>query len=184
MKRRTFIKAGIAGGVLLGAAGLVSRNVFWGSGTQAGEAAGRSFAFFTQNDYKILKAIVPVILTDALPREDRSKWVDETITTMDSAVAHFQVEVQGEVRQLFDLLALAPTRIAAAGVWSSWSKATPEAVDSFLNRWQHSGMSLFRSGYDALQQLTAGSWYGNPKAWEIIGYPGPPAFHTVPEVVE
>ena len=178
MKRRTFIKTGIAGSVLLGAAGLVTRNVFWGPGTNSGQAAGRKFHFFTRNDYAMLTAVVPAILGDALPKEERSRWIDETIATMDSAVSHFQLEVQAEVRQLFALLALMPTKIMTTGVWSSWQNASPAEIDRFLNRWQLSASSLFRTGYDALQQLTAGSWYGNPKSWEVIGYPGPPVFQT------
>jgi hypothetical protein len=43
-----------------------------------------------------------------------------------------------------------------------------------LARWQASRVSLLRSAYGGLHQLLLAAWYGNPLAWQAIGYPGPP----------
>jgi hypothetical protein len=48
-------------------------------------------------------------------------------------------------------------------------------VSAFLARWRESRFDLLRAGYQALTQLVQAAWYGNPRAWGAIGYPGPPA---------
>jgi hypothetical protein len=65
-------------------------------------------------------------------------------------------------------------RRAFAGVASPWHEAGVDEVAAFLDRWSASGWALKRSAYGALHQLITAAWYGNPKAWPAIGYPGPP----------
>ena len=61
-----------------------------------------------------------------------------------------------------------------AGVWPRWSEASSAEIGRFLDGWRASRFELKRSGYRALTQLIQGSWYDNPRAWALIGYPGPP----------
>jgi hypothetical protein len=75
---------------------------------------------------------------------------------------------------LFGLLAFPPARVAL-GVRSAWQDADPADVEAALQRWERSRSRLLRSAYDGLHQLILAAWYGNPRAWPAIGYPGPPA---------
>ena len=82
--------------------------------------------------------------------------------------------MQAELAQLFTLLGIAPARWLLAGLSSAWSVAPADDVAAAIERWRASRIALLRSAYDALHQLILGAWYGNPRAWASIGYPGPP----------
>jgi hypothetical protein len=62
-----------------------------------------------------------------------------------------------------------------AGVRPAWRDASDDDVAAFLERWRTNRWLLLRSAYDGLHQLVLAAWYGNPRAWPAIGYPGPPA---------
>lgn len=155
--RREFLKTGLAGGLLLNVAGCA----------RPSEDGGRAM---------VLTALVPVMLTGALPAagEAREALIVRTVAGVDKAIAGLSLATQREVGELFDLLAFPPTRMLAAGIWSPWPKATPEAIGNFLESWRHSRFDLLQSGYAALHDLIFGAWYARPDTWAAIAYPGPP----------
>ena len=124
----------------------------------------------------ILAAIIPVILEGALPvGSDAAAARDETLAGAREAIAGLPPSVRRELDQLFALLAFAPTRCIVAGVWSPWPDASRESVAAFLGHWRDSRFALLRSAYEAMHQIVLGAWYGNPRSWGAIGYPGPPS---------
>jgi hypothetical protein len=155
--RREFLKTGLAGGVLLNVAGC----------TRPSEDGGRG---------TVLAAIIPVFLAGALPSsgEQRDALVARTVIGVEKAISGLSLATQKEIGELFDLLAFPPTRMLAAGIWSPWPKASPEAIGNFLESWRHSRFDLLKSGYAALHDLVFGAWYARPDTWSAIGYPGPP----------
>lgn len=155
--RREFLKTGLAGAALLNVAACSRPS---GNG-------GRTM---------VLSAIVPVMLAGALPAggEARQELIVRTVAGVDRAIAGLSLATQKEVGELFDLLAFPLTRMLAAGVWSSWPNATPEAIGNFLESWRYSRFDLLKSGYAALHDLIFGAWYARPDTWAAIGYPGPP----------
>ena len=124
----------------------------------------------------ILGAIVPVLLAGALPAaaDARQQAVADTVRGIDTAIAGLAPSAQDELRQLFSLLALPPARLAIAQVSEPWNRASEADVRACLDRFRGSSLTLLRSAYGALHQLTFGAWYGNPATWARIGYPGPP----------
>jgi hypothetical protein len=171
--RRTFLVVGLAGGATLAAA-------YWLRGTrERGPVSGANapLAALDPAAPAIIAAIVPVVLDGALPADpaDRHAAVTETVANVARAVSGLAPAAQKELAELFSLLGLPPTRVALAGVTTPWADASPEAVAAFLERWRTSHWMLLRSAYDALHQLVLAAWYGNPRAWPSIGYPGPPA---------
>lgn len=124
----------------------------------------------------VVQALVPAVLAGALPPSgpERAVAIRETVESFDRAVSGLSPAVQREIDDLLGLLRYAPTRIAFTGVWSGWEGASEESVAAFLARWRESRFDLLRAGYQALTQLLQAAWYGNPKAWDGIGYPGPP----------
>jgi hypothetical protein len=167
--RRTFLVVGLAGGAALAAAYWLRRT----SGRDAVSGMDASLAALDSAAPAIVGAIVPVMLDGALP-EDRHAAVSETVGNVARAVSGLAPNAQKELGELFSLLGFPPTRIALAGVMTAWADASPEAVAAFLERWRSSRWMLQRSAYDALHQLVLAAWYGNPRAWPSIGYPGPP----------
>ncbi|HQA27308.1 MAG TPA: twin-arginine translocation signal domain-containing protein [Candidatus Competibacteraceae bacterium] len=155
--RREFLKTGLAGAALLNVAAC----------SRPSENGGRTM---------VLSAVIPVMLAGALPAGDeaRQELVVRTVAGVDRAIAGLSLPTQKEIGELFDLLAFPLTRMLAAGVWSSWPDATPEAIGNFLESWRHSRFDLLKSGYAALHDLIFGAWYARPDTWAAIAYPGPP----------
>ena len=124
----------------------------------------------------IVAAIVPVMLDRALPdsSRERSVAISEIVDNVDRTVQGLPPVSRMEISQLFALLALTPGRRAFAGVASPWPEATFAEIDVFLQAWRSSAWDLKRTAYDALHQLVFAAWYGNPRSWSDIGYPGPP----------
>ena len=168
--RRTLLKAGIAGGVVLVLARWI---VTLYTPRESPEASGSALDSSART---IIAAIVPVLLEGALPDADTSVEARaEVVAGVDRAVAGLPPGSRKELEQLFALLFFAPTRCLVAGVWSSWPDASRESVAAFLESWRDSRFTLLRSGYGALHQLILAAWYGNSRSWASIGYPGPPS---------
>ena len=120
--------------------------------------------------------MVPAFLAGALPSHETAHddAIRKTVTNVEGAIAGLPPAAQRELAQFFALLAFAPARIAIAGVTRDWHEAPVADVDAALERWRTSRIALLRSAYDGLHQLVLAAWYGNPLAWDAIGYPGPP----------
>ena len=158
--RRTLLKAGLVGGALLAVGG--------GAALLAGRdpAADRA---------TVLRAVVPAILAGALPEsgEARREAIGRAVEGVGTAIAGLSPAAQKEIGQLFSLLALAPGRLALAGVSSPWDEASVEQVSAFLQDWRTHRLALMQSGYHALHDLVFGAWYGDERSWAAIGYGGP-----------
>jgi hypothetical protein len=168
ISRRAFITTGI-----VGAAALATAHWLRGPHAPPGDATLRALDADAQ---AILGAIVPVLLAGALPvaAEAKRLAVADTVRGIDVAVSGLAPSAQDELRQLFALLALPPARLAIARVSEPWSQASEADVRACLDRFRRSSLTLLRSAYGALHQLTFAAWYGNPASWARIGYPGPP----------
>ncbi|HVF63476.1 MAG TPA: hypothetical protein VNE58_05745 [Casimicrobiaceae bacterium] len=167
MRRRTFLSLGLAGAAALSTAGWWARVRRSSTPTRGLDADARA----------IVSAIVPAMLDGALPSEASSTHsaIIDTVSHVDRAIAGLPEHARSELSQLFALLALPPARRAFAGVSAPWTEAGKDEVRAFLDDWRDSRWSLKRSAYDALHQLVMAAWYGNPRAWTGIGYPGPPS---------
>lgn len=163
LSRRIFIFVGVAGAAALVAARFLPRS------TPATSALGTDGA-------TVMTAVVPVMLGDALPPagEARNAALRETLAALDGAIAGLAPRARKELADLFALLVLPPARWSLAHTTAPWSEATAEDVGAFLARLRDSRIGLLRAAYDALHQLVMAAWYGNPRAWQAIGYPGPP----------
>jgi len=170
--RRTFLAAGLAGSAALGIA-------WWLRGTREPASFATSDAPLAALDPEapaIVAAIVPVMLDGALPTapDARDAAVGATVANVGRAVAGLAPAAQRELAQLFALLGFAPARFVLTGIGAPWATADAQSVAGFLERWRTSRWTLLRSAYDALHQLILAAWYGDPRAWPAIGYPGPP----------
>lgn len=167
MRRRTFLAVGLAGAATLAAAGWWAASTSRRNTAEALDADARA----------IIAAIVPAMLDGALPASprDREAAISETVDNVDRAVRGLPPAARSELGQLFALLTMTAGRRAFAGVASPWPVATLDEVSTFLTAWRDSAWDLKRTAYDALHQLLFAAWYGNPRSWRDIGYPGPPA---------
>jgi hypothetical protein len=166
LSRRTFLKFGLAGGLLLAAAGAAR------SGRRYVPASGAEpLAVLAAGDRVVLAAIVPVLLEGAGAVEGN---LDAVVGSVDRAVTGLPPHLQAEVKQLLALLGSWPGRRLLAGVRAPWSEANRAEIAAFLERWRFSGWRLQQQAYQALHELVFAAWYARPDTWPAIGYPGPP----------
>jgi hypothetical protein len=164
--RRRIIFTGVAGVAVLA----VAR---WLQPTAASSAATPALSADAAD---VMRALLHAFLDGALPRDarERDAALDETVDAIAVAISGLPPVAQQELRALFTLLALAPVRVAIAGIDARWRNADVAAINAFLERLRRSRWSQKRAAYDALHQLAFAAWYANPRAWPVIGYPGPP----------
>ena len=165
LTRRRFLQVGLAGTAVLVAARLLSPG-----------APRLPYRVLDGHSAEVIAALVPAVLAGSLPADPaaRAGAIGDTVDAFDRAVSGLSPAVQAEIDQLLSVLRLAPTRIALAGITSSWKEASEAEVGAFLNRWRTSRFDLLRAGYQALTQLLQAAWYDNALSWHAIGYPGPP----------
>lgn len=167
LSRRQFLRFGLAGGLLLAAAGVAR-----GQDRYAPASGAEPLAVLDAADRAVLVAIAPALL-DGVTGAERN--VDALVGSVDRAVAGLPPHLQAEVKQLFALLASWPGRRLLAGVSAPWAQASRAEVAAFLERWRFSRWRLLQQAYHALHELVFAAWYARPDAWPAIGYPGPPA---------
>jgi hypothetical protein len=171
--RRTLLKAGIAGGAAL----FLARWLY--TQTSAPLPSDARYVVLDKRAQGTVFAIVPVLLAGALPvgpAADAARA--EIVANVDRAIAGLPLATRKQIEQLFALLAFAPSRCLVAGVWSPWPDASPDSIAAFLACWRDSRFALLRTAYGALHQLITAAWYGSPRAWPAIGYPGPPTLEV------
>ncbi|MFE8070557.1 hypothetical protein QQM79_05815 [Marinobacteraceae bacterium S3BR75-40.1] len=186
--RRGFLKAGLGTTALLATVSLgagLSGCATQPMGAKAGETPEQRYYFLSSDDRVLLQALLPAILASSLPEDPqaRREAIDATIARMDEGIYRFGPRNQAEFRRLFDLLNFAPTRVLAAGVWSSWDSVDTETANDFLMGWRDSSIGLFNNGYIALVKMTNVSYFGARENWALSGYPGPPdrAVQSLPQ---
>src|ERR1700676_1159313 len=132
--RRTLLKAGIAGGVVL----VLARWMVTSHAPR--ESAEGTRSALDSSARTIIAAIVPVLLEGAIPDVDTSVEARaEVVAGVDRAVAGLPPGSRKELEQLFALLSFAPTRCLLAGVWSSWPDASrcsfPDTARCISSSW-------------------------------------------------
>ncbi len=159
--RRTVLKAGLGGTVLLALGGTAALLI------------GRDPV---RDREQVLRAVIPAFLDGALPHDEpqRSAAVTAALNDTLTALNGLTPATQHELAQLFALLAIAPLRRVLAGVPVDWSKASVAEVSEFLRSWRTHRLGLLQGGYHGLHELVTGPWYAQPAHWEAIDYPGPP----------
>ncbi len=171
MNRRSFLKVGLAGALVLGASG-VAYTVLRGDDRAPNAALDRSA-------HAAIAALVPTIVGAALPAEAglRTAAIAAAVQRVDTAVAGLSLSAQKEIRELFALLGIKPLRWMLTGI-GNWDVATPEHLSAFLQSWRTHRLSLLQVGYHGLHDLIAGSFYSAPSAWPHAGYTLPKAFQA------
>lgn len=159
--RRTFIKAGLLGGLVLGAGGV------WYAASREQAPAGR----LTRSARSMFQAITPVMLAGMLG--EGSGRIERVVDGVERAVAGLSAAAQSELADLFGLLGFYPARKLMTGI-GDWRLATPADIEAFLSGWRFHHYALLQGAYAALHDLVLGAWYAQPESWEAIAYPGPP----------
>lgn len=164
MQRRTLLKLGMGAAAVLAVAGggiaLLRPGLLDGRMT----AAGRT----------VFHAVGRAVLDGSLPAQPvgRDAALAGLLDRLDETIAGLPAPTQAELSQVLSLLASAPGRIGLAGLGTDWPQAGTAEVQSALQGMRVSSLALRQQVYHALRDLTNASYYADPQAWPLMGYPG------------
>jgi hypothetical protein len=166
--RRDFLKVGAGFSLALTLAGTLP------GCSDAGKAPAQGYTFLQPADVELFRAITPVVVIDLLTVDgaEREKRLGQTVHNVDATCAGLDLFSRGELRKLFDLLAIGPLRYMLTGV-GGWKDASPETLVAFLERWRGSRFATLNSGGNVIVKLVAAGYYVQPATFASTGYPGP-----------
>jgi len=170
LSRRALFKYGLLGtaAVIAGAGGISSTGFFRENNLAAG------MRILRERDLHFLRALIPVLLQDAVAVTDMPQTVENTLRGIDYSLSHLSPAMLALTEQLLVTLSLPLSRAPLSGIWGRWENASSEDIQQFLQSWQNSPLPLLKMGYNSLLQLVPMGWYGNADSWQHCGYPGPP----------
>jgi hypothetical protein len=163
ISRRSFLRAGLVGGVLLGGAALVGRRL---TGYRLDAETAHQLRALSPKEYLILAAAARRILVpdgDDAPPPD----VVGCALRADAYLARVPPEVQREVRALLHLFE------HGSAVSSRFTRMRPEQQDAVLAAWEASPFTLKRRGFQALRTLAFLGYFSDERTWPLLGYTGP-----------
>jgi hypothetical protein len=165
MNRRTFIRRGLFGGLLLAVGGSIGL-VAWPSDQHV--QPRRPLRALDARQFAILVAIAGRMVT--APGADPVTIAERVDAQMATSPAEGRADF-GKLLLLFEN-ALAGFVLDARA--RPFTRLSPAAQDDVLVDWRDSRLAVRRSGYAVLRKLTQAAHYASPEAWPDTGYPGPP----------
>lgn len=177
--RRGFLQLGLMGTATLALGSTVATL----TGCTSKMEENSDYKFLTPTDREFFAALIPIVLNKGFPAKmDYDAAIRRTLLALDDLIYTLQYHNQFQMRLLFNVLAVAPIRIAAGAAWASWQDMSPKQVDDFLISWRDSMIPIKRMGYVSLSKLIGISWYAQPEAYASSGYPGPPTKIPTPVI--
>lgn len=165
MNRRTFIRRGLFGGLLLAVGGSVGL-LAWPSDQRL--RPRRPLRALDERQFAVLAAVAA--RTVGAPGADPIAIAER----VDAQMALAPPEARADFGKLLLLFENALAGLVFDGRARPFTRLPPEAQDRVLAHWRDSRLAVRRSGYAALRKLTQAAWYAAPEAWADVGYPGPP----------
>jgi hypothetical protein len=165
MRRRSLMKVGLAGGVLLALAGA---GWPWCSRPAA-------TASFTETGRTLFTALAPAVLAGLLPAEAvaRRQAIEACCARVEVAINGMPPAMQAEVDELLTIAGSSVGRVALVGLGSPWATAEqPSRSSPRLRGMRDSSLALRQQAYHALRDLTNGGYFADESAWAVMGYAG------------
>lgn len=167
ISRRRFLRAGLVGGVLLGGAALVGRQL---TGYHVDAATARRLRALSPKEYLIVQAVARRVLA---PDGDDAPSADtvEVALGVDTYLAKLPPYVQRDVSALLQLVehGSALFRLRA----TRFTRMGAAEQDATLADWEHSSLTVRRQGFQALRTLAFLGYWRDDRTWPLIGYSGP-----------
>ena len=168
MNRRNFLKLGAASSAALTATSLTATL----TGCSQPPPTDGSWKVLRSDDLVFLNAVIPVMLKGSLPEDPmaRKTAIENSLSYIDIAIFNLGPHNAAQMVDLFNLLNMRVSRGLTTGVWSKWENASEQEVDNFLTSWRESSVTLFNLAYNGLNKLMCATWFGQPLAWDKVGY--------------
>jgi len=185
-ERRTVLKLGLVGGVLLSAGGLSWVGL---RATKMGPAPRQKLQALSLKEFAVLSALAQCMFEESSSTEGTettsaawpSAWSLHCPEKVDAVVASLHTEATAEFKQLLGLFENGISGLLTNGRPTPFTQLPTAAQRLRLNAWRHSRITLLRSGYLALTRLIHATYYSSPEVYAAMGYPGPPEVPFVPD---
>ena len=166
--RRSFLKKGVAGGLVLAFGGGLALypSAHVASPTQP-------LLVLEPNAFQVLVAVAQQVVTPA--------GADHVAIAhgVDAVLARLPVEAQADTNKLLGLLENALPGLFLDFRLRPFTRLSPEARDGVLDSWRTSRIALRRAGYQALRKLCLGAHYGQESSWGPVHYDPPTGMNAV-----
>jgi len=165
LKRRTFLKLGVASAVVLavggGAIALMKPGLVDGKLSPAARA--------------VMAKVGQAMLVGTLPSEPSALQAstDALLLRIDALLSGLPTFAIAELDQLLGLLISAPGRRFLVGLSSSWDAATTTEVGAALQSMRASGTELRIQAYQGLHDIVCVPYFSGEESWAVLAYPGP-----------
>jgi hypothetical protein len=167
--RRSFLKKGLFGGLVLafGGGGLA----LYPSGHVASPTA--PLLVLKPTSFQVLVAVAGRMVV--------AKGADPVAIAhaADGALAGTPLEVQADVNKLLGLLENALPGLLLDARVQPFTRLSPESRDRVLESWRTSRLELRRSGYQALRKLCLASHYFEEASWSPLEYAPPTGLNAM-----
>ena len=164
MKRRSFLKRGIFGGVLLVVGGGALVAVI--PGDTSVKPSGMLYSI-SERAFPVLAAVAARVLAGTT-----AKPVDIAMS-VDTALRWASPEARKDLTSALLLLENALGGLLLRGKATPFTELDEAAQDAALYAWRDSKLVLLRGAYHALRKLCLAAHYATPAGWPDTGYGGP-----------
>jgi hypothetical protein len=169
VQRRTLLKLGLGGGVLLalGGVGLYLRE------TVRRQPASK-LEVLDEREFSVLWAVAERMCPggEGFPRASEVHVAEK----VDAFLANSHPGVQADVKKVLGLLESALAGSLLDGRTRPFTQLDPTEQDATLDGWRRSRIAVRRTAFQALHGLCMGSYYASPETYAAVGYPGPPDY--------
>jgi hypothetical protein len=164
MNRRTFVKRGVLGGLLLFLGG---GTILAALPTLPGAVPTEPLRVLDARAFQVLVAIARRVVTE--PGADPVAVAHG----VDLALTYVPLEVQGDIGKLLLLFESALSGFVFDRRIKPFTRLDASSQDRVLASWRDSRVALRRTGYQALRKLCLAANYAMPSSWAAVHYPPP-----------
>ncbi len=171
MDRRTFLKRGVVGGVLL----------MLGGGVGLYAVPTKHLAALPKTPLAVLEPRSFQVLVAVAGRVVTAQGADaaDIAARADALLANAPEEVRHDINRLLMLFENALPGLLLDGRLLPFTRLSPEAQDAALLRWRDSSFALRRSGYHALRKVCLAAYYAKESSWPALGYAPPTGLNAM-----
>jgi hypothetical protein len=167
ISRRRFLRRTLVGATLLAVGGTVGRHL---SGYSLDGRTAAKLRALSPKEYLVLAAVCRRMCA---PDEQGAISVDDVgaALVIDDYLAGLPDDIAGDVRSLLHLIEHTP--LLFSGRPSRFTHLDAGGQDAVLAGWESSRLDVRRRGFQALKCLAMVGYYGDARAWALLGYSGP-----------
>lgn len=167
MRRRTALKT--AGGVALVALGCAG--ALFARRTRMVPLPSEPLSYFTPREFSIVHAVAEAMIT--VPPGQPTVTDVPVALNADRLMARNPQDAQKDIHRLLALFDNALAGFLLVGTTAPFTQLDLAGRQAFLARWERHRLPVLRTGFVALKRLTMACYYGDPRTYRGIGYPGP-----------